>query len=274
MDPKMAARRVWGNSPAGSALAPGERPGSRDYFETVRKRRKELEFPWLDSLIPFSSAAGKKVLEIGCGAGYDAYEFCRLGAFYSGIDLAPENILLCKRNLSYEGYDPEISEGDAEALPFGDESFNIVYSNGVLHHAPDIDRCFREAYRVLKRGGLFWVILYHKSSVFYWLTLFIFKHILRLGFLKMSFKKRLSMIEYNTAGAAPLVKAYTRRGLTRKLAKAGFQVEEVKVRKLNPEDLPLAKIFGKLYAALIPTKAWEWLGQRFGWYVIAKSVKS
>ena len=71
-----------------------------------------------------------------------------------------------KKHLGFYGYYPRVLEGDAENFQFEDESFDIVFSNGVLHHTPDIGKSFREAYRVLKQGGEFWVIMYHKNSIF------------------------------------------------------------------------------------------------------------
>ena len=99
--------------------------------------------------------------------------FCRTGADYTGVDITPENIERTRRHLALFGFSPLVQEADAERLPFPDASFDVVFSNGVLHHTPNIDRSFREAHRVLQRGGSFWVLLYHKNSIFHWLSLWL-----------------------------------------------------------------------------------------------------
>lgn len=73
-------------------------------------------------------------------------------------------------------------------------------------------KSFQEANRV-KKDGYFYVIIYNKNSIYYWLSLFLFDHILRFGFLKRTFKERLAMIEYTTSGELPLVNAYTKKEL-------------------------------------------------------------
>ena len=69
------------------------------------------------------------------------------------------------------GLHPDVQEADAEALPFSDASFDMVYSNGVLHHVPDIAKAIREVFRVLKPGGIVYLLLYHRNSIFYRFTL-------------------------------------------------------------------------------------------------------
>ena len=54
---------------------------------------------------------------------------------------------------------------DAEHLPFADQTFDVVYSYGVLHHSPDTAKCLREAWRVLKSGGEARIMLYHHRSI-------------------------------------------------------------------------------------------------------------
>lgn len=269
---KLKSKAVWGATPAGSLFAGGAAPGTKEFFENVLKKRSGHEMPWLFDLVPFASFRGKKVLEIGCGAGYDAYEFCRNGADYTGIDITPENIERTKEHLGYYAFSPDVREADAEALPFSDGTFDMVYSNGVLHHTPDMGRSFREAHRVLKAGGEFRVILYHKHSVFYWGTLFLVDHVLKLGFLRRRFKERLSMIEYTTSKELPIVNAYSRADLKKRLAAAGFAVESVWVRKLVKEDLPALPLIGRLWN-YIPQPWLDAAGRRFGWYAIAKAIK-
>lgn len=269
---KNKSRSVWGAAPAGNIFAKHLQPTTKEYFTETLKHRNEHEIPWLFSIIPFTTFRERDILELGCGAGYDAYEFCRNGARYTGIDITPENIERTIKHLGYYGYSPQVQEGDAEHLSFADRSFDVVYSNGVLHHTPDIQASFNEAYRVLKPGGSFWVILYHRSSIFYWLSLFLVDHILKLGFLKRSFKERLSMIEYTTSDELPLVNAYTLKELRGFMATAGFSVESIWIRKLTREDLPALPLFSRLWEFL-PQTWLDAVGARFGWYVIAKGVK-
>jgi len=269
---KKGSRVVWGATPAGTIWGGGAKPGTKDFFENVLEKRFAHEVPWLSSLVPFDSFNKMKVLELGCGAGYDAYFFCKNGADYTGIDIALENVERTKRHLSFYGYTPNVIEGDAEELPFEDEIFDLVYSNGVLHHTPDINKAFCESHRVLKSGGVFYIIVYHRNSIFYWITLFLFDHCLRLGFMKRGFKERLSMIEYTTSHELPLVNVYTRRYLKKLLRHSRFAIKSLWVRKLVKEDLPAIPILARLWR-FIPQPWLDFLGKRFGWYLIAKAEK-
>jgi ubiquinone/menaquinone biosynthesis C-methylase UbiE len=272
MDVKEKTQAVWGAAPAGAIHGKQLIPGTREFFEETAKERNGREMRFLAELIPFGSFRGRRVLELGCGVGYDALEFLRHGAQYTGIDLTPENVERCKSHAALYGYSPTVLRGDAEHLSFSDRSFDVLFSNGVLHHTPDILRSFREAQRVLIPGGEFWVIVYHKHSIFYWLTLFLFGHLLSLGFLKQSLQERLSMIEYTTSDEQPLVRVYSRPELRTLLSEAGFSVKNVWVRKLAREDLPAASIAKYLWNAF-PQSWLDTAGKVWGWYVIAKAEK-
>jgi ubiquinone/menaquinone biosynthesis C-methylase UbiE len=267
-----ATRAVWGASPAGSTFGGGAQPGSREFFERVVRKRSTYEMPWLFEVVPFASFRGRRVVELGCGAGYDAYELCRQGAHYTGIDITSRNAELTRRHLAHYGFQPAVQVADAERLPFDEGVFDVVFSNGVLHHTPDISGSFREAHRVLRRGGEFWVILYHKHSIVHWLTLYFAEHILRLGFLRRSFRERLAMVEYTTSRELPLVNVYTRGEVRSLFREAGFRSQGVWVRKLVHEDLPGIPLLAQLWPAVL--QHWlETLGRRWGWYLIARGVK-
>jgi ubiquinone/menaquinone biosynthesis C-methylase UbiE len=269
---KNSSKHIWGTSPAGTTFGGGAEPGTKLFFENVMGKRFTYEMPWLLDLVPFASFNKRKVLELGCGAGYDAYQFCRGGADYIGIDIAPENADRVKRHLGFYGYVPKVIQGDVENLPFGDESFEVVFSNGVLQHTPDIERSFYEAQRVLRQKGEFYAIVYHKNSIFYWIDLLLLDHVLRLGVLRRTFKERLSMIEYTTSKELPLVNVYTRRGLKRMLRNSGFAVESLWVRKLVKEDLPAIPVLARLWR-FVPQTWLDFIGKCFGWYLIAKATK-
>jgi ubiquinone/menaquinone biosynthesis C-methylase UbiE len=269
---KTEAQRTWTANPAGWTYGAGAAPGTKEFFDNVFANRTAEELPWLTELIPFPAMRGKKVLELGCGAGYDAYAFCEQGADYVGIDLTPDNPLRTRTHLGFYALAPLTLVGDAEKLMFADNEFDVVFSNGVLHHTPDISASFGEAQRVLKPNGEFWVILYHKDSIFHWLNVVLWDHILHLGFLKRSYRERLSMIEYTTSGARPLVNVYRRREVAALLHEAGFTVETIWVRRLMREELPRFPIVRWFY----PYVSQQWLdllGKAFGWYVIAKARK-
>lgn len=270
-DVKQKTKSVWGASPAGTTSSK-EKPKSKEFFEEAFKYRSEYEQPWLYDVIPFQTFQNKEVLEIGCGAGFDAYNIAREGAIYTGIDITPENIERTKTHLSFFEINGNVLEADAEKLPFIEKTFDIVYSNGVLHHTPDMQKSFLEAYRVLKQDGEFYVILYHKNSIFYWLTLFLVDHILLLGFIKMNFKDRLSRIEFTTSGDLPLVNVYSKKEVKNIAQESGFDVESIQIRKLVKEDMPSLPIINKLWK-YIPQKVYDWIGSYVGWYLIVKCTK-
>ena len=269
---KERAKAVWGTTPAGTTWGGGAKPGTKEFFQNVLEKRFIYEVPWLLQLVPFASFNKMKVLELGCGAGYDAYQFCRNGSDYFGIDIAPANIERVKKYLGLYGYEPKVIEGDVENLPFEGNSFEVIFSFGVLHHTPDIAKSLLEAHRVLRPEGEFYVIVYHKNSIFYWITLLLFNHYLRFGFMKQRFKERLSMIEYTTNQELPLVNAYTRRELRKMLEDSGFAVESLWVRKLVKEDLPAIYGLERLWR-FIPHACLDFAGKYFGWYLIVKAKK-
>jgi ubiquinone/menaquinone biosynthesis C-methylase UbiE len=261
------AAHVWNASPAGSTHASGLAPGSRAFFEAVLERRSKIELPWLRHVVPFERAANKTVLELGCGAGYDAYEFCKQGADYVGIDIADQNPGRARKHLSFYGYSPRLLCGDIENLPFKDDSFEIVYSLGVLHHTPQIEASLLEAHRVLQPAGKLWAAVYHKNSIFHWITLYLADHIYRKGYRRQTFKERLSQVEYSTSNQRSIVNVYSRHHFKVLLKQAGFKVSAMQVRKLAADDLPFQTRF------TIPQRYLDFIGRFFGWYLIAIAEK-
>lgn len=271
MDGKEQAKRTWGASPTGSTSAAGYEPGTRAFFDKARHFRDTVEQPWLDEVVPFAASEGRSVLEIGFGPGYDALRFLQSGANYTGVDLTPENVVRATKHLSFFGFNADLREADAESLPFADKSFDIVYSNGVLHHVPDFEMAVSEVNRVLRDRGEFYVLLYHKFSVFYIISV-LAVHFMTLKFLKQSVRERMARVEYSTAEAAPIVSVYSRGQLSAILKKNGFEVIYIKVRKLTWHDFPGASLLGGLYKR-VPQRLYDRVGERFGWYVIAAGRK-
>ena len=109
---------------------------------------------------PFSLGVlqrGEDVLDVGCGAGMDtliAAQMVGPTGSVTGIDMTPEMIDKARSSIAAMGLENvTIVEGSAEQLPFGDASFDVVISNGVIDLIPDKDAVFSEIIRVLKPGG-------------------------------------------------------------------------------------------------------------------------
>lgn len=269
---KENTKAVWGASPAGWTFGKGYEKGSKEFFDAVVKKRFIYECDWLDEIVDFKRHAGKKVLEIGCGAGYDAYMFCKHGALYTGIDITPDNSVITKKHLAFYGYEPVTLEADAEKISFKNE-FDYVYSFGVLHHVPDIEKALKNIFAALKPGGEAQIIVYHKNSIFYRISLAFADWFLGGKFRKMTLADRLSQIEYTTSDAKPLVRVYSRREIQNLMKHAGFMVQKIEVRKLVHEDLPDIPVIRRLYK-YIPDSWLKFLGKKFGWYVSVRATKS
>ncbi len=140
----------------------------KDMF-SMRKHMSTVE-------ISLEDLCGKKVLEIGPGAGGHSVLLATHGAHVTSIDLTQARALATQRKYDLLGDAVEscqAMQGDAENLPFADNSFDIVYSNGVLHHTRDTERAIDEVYRVVKPGGHAVIMLYCKSSWHYWFNMFL-----------------------------------------------------------------------------------------------------
>jgi 2-polyprenyl-3-methyl-5-hydroxy-6-metoxy-1,4-benzoquinol methylase len=125
--------------------------------------------PWLEQNFDPKSLAGQRVLEIGCGAGSVATSLAVAGAKVTAIDLTEQAIKLTKMHAASMGAELEAIQMDAESMTFADQSFDFVFSWGVLHHSHDTERAFREVARVLKPGGKGLIMVYNKNSLRYYL---------------------------------------------------------------------------------------------------------
>lgn len=100
---------------------------------------------------------GEQILDIGCGAGVDTFlAAIMVGSKGSviGVDIVPEMIARAQRNLKMMDLDNiKFQKGSGENLPFSDEIFDVVISNGVINLMPDKEAALSEIIRVLKPGG-------------------------------------------------------------------------------------------------------------------------
>jgi SAM-dependent methyltransferase len=162
---KDRVRAFWQENPCGTKFADAP-PGSRRFYELVEEHRYRKEWH-IPAAAGFDKTNNLKVLEIGCGLGTDGAQFAKAGADYTGIDLTDAAIELARRRFELFQLPGKFRVADAERLDFPDNSFDIVYSHGVLHHTPDTPGAIREVHRVLRPGGKAVVMLYHRDSYNY-----------------------------------------------------------------------------------------------------------
>jgi len=170
---KNRVRAFWQAHPCGTKFADAE-PGTRRFYELVEEHRYGSEWH-IPQAAGFASARGLRVLEIGCGLGTDGAQFARAGAVYTGVDLTDAAIELARKRFELFELAGDFRRADAEKLDFADESFDLVYSHGVLHHTPDTRAAVGEIHRVLRPGGRAVVMLYHRNSYNYRVNIRLFR---------------------------------------------------------------------------------------------------
>jgi SAM-dependent methyltransferase len=166
-----AVQSFWNAHPCGDHIVGGLHRDFDDEYERffaaydAWRYRQEGHIP---ACLDRTNWRGKKVLEIGLGQGAESEQLIRRGAAWSGLDLTQESVdrvraRLVIRDLPYD----DLLCGSALSIPWPDNTFDIVFSHGVLHHIPDIHQAQREIHRVLKPGGKLVAMLYARGSLNY-----------------------------------------------------------------------------------------------------------
>jgi glycosyltransferase involved in cell wall biosynthesis/ubiquinone/menaquinone biosynthesis C-methylase UbiE len=260
---KDEVQRQWDNDPAGSHYVKAADPHTLAWFEEAESYRYREYAPWMAETMEFARHAGQRVLEIGGGMGTDLSQFARHGALVTDLDLSSGHLALAKENFRLRGLPGEFVLHDAESLVFDDNTFDLVYSNGVLHHTPNTQHVVSEIHRVLKPGGRAIVMMYAENSLHYWRNL-----VWAIG-LKEGQLNQFSMGEImsrsversDNAAARPLVKVYTRRRLRRLFE--GFVDLEIAQRQMVAAEVP----------RLLTPVPLATLGRMMGWNLILKARK-
>jgi SAM-dependent methyltransferase len=171
-------------------------------YDAHAKSRYDLEGDLIFPFAKFFESKDLDVLEIGVGLGADHQKFAEAGAKLSGIDLTQKSINHTLRRFSLCGLTSNLSVGDAENLNFTNETFDVVYSWGVLHHSPDTLKAISEVFRVLRFGGNARIMIYNKWSIV--------GYILWCRYALLRFKPWTSMDEiYSKFLESPGTKAYS-----------------------------------------------------------------
>lgn len=280
----------WSKHPCGSAQS--KEKERKFYFEEIEKLRYSL-IRHIPKVAKFTEFKNKKVLEVGCGIGTDGAQFARNGAIYTGINLDEGSTLLARECFEVFGLKGTILKMDAEKMDFPSNTFDHVYSLGVIHHSPNTGAIVDEIYRVLKPGGSAKIMIYNKSSINYYFEIMFLRKLFRYA-LYPSFAPKLiakavglneqklnrhrdiffsekmtidRWISINTDGPdCPLAKIYDRRQSIELFSKAGFKDIKTFVRFFDKSHYGYV---GKL----IPNKVADFIGNYFGWNRWVEAVK-
>jgi SAM-dependent methyltransferase len=178
------------NSGARGAHFVARRGNEREALAAYRASRYRTEWE-IPAFAGFAEARGKRVLEIGCGNGADAVMFAKHGAAYVGVDLTDAAVEATRRHLALEGLEGRCGLANVEHLCYARESFDIVYSFGVLHHTSSPEKAVHEVWRVLKPGGVALIMLYHRHSLHYYAHILLYMRVrLLLEILRRRLRRR------------------------------------------------------------------------------------
>jgi ubiquinone/menaquinone biosynthesis C-methylase UbiE len=200
--------------------------------------------------VDFEGQRGKKVLDVGCGAGVDAVRFARAGALVTAVDIAPAAIDLAASNFRYQQLSAELVTADAEHLPFPNGAFDYVFAHGVVQYTADDQALVDECRRVLRPGGVAVFQVYNRIS---WLNLL--SKVMKVG------------LEHEDA---PVLRKYSAGEFRRLLA--GFAAV-----RLVPERFPVKSRLHKGWKGAVYNTVFVGtfnalprpLVRRFGWHLLA-----
>ena len=115
-------------------------------------------------VIDFDGYVGRRVLEVGCGAGVDLVRFAKGGARVTGVDVADSAVRLARENFRHQGLPAALCIGNGEQLPCPADTFDFVYAHGVVQYTGGGQALVDECRRVLKPGGMAFFQVYNRVS--------------------------------------------------------------------------------------------------------------
>jgi 2-polyprenyl-3-methyl-5-hydroxy-6-metoxy-1,4-benzoquinol methylase len=238
--------------------------GSREYFDEVEARKYFVE-PHIPGFADFARWKGKKVLEIGCGIGTDSINFARAGADVTVIDLSDESLKLCRQRFEVFGLKAEFYAGNAENLTdiVPVETYDLIYSFGVIHHTPHPERVFEQIEAYCKPETELRIMLYSRWS---WKVFWIIS-----GYGKGKFWKADELVRtYSEAQTgSPVTFSYSLEGVRRLMC--DYEITKISKDHIFPYRIDKYVKYEyewEWYFRWIPTPVFRWLEHRLGWHTL------
>ena len=257
-------KKYWNDRPCN--IKHSNKPiGSKEFFDEVTVRKYFVEAHIL-RFADFSKWAGKRILEIGCGIGTDTMSFAKKGAQVTAVDLSGHSLSIARDRAQLYGYNVTFVQANAEELSWSVpvETYDLVYSFGVIHHTPHPCEALSEIKRYMGSHSELRMMVYHKMS---WKVLWI---LLRYG--KGQFWKLDQLIAENSEAnfGCPVTYTYTKESLQSTLELLGYEVTDMWVDHIFPFKVKEYKqyIYKKnWYFRILPAFLFRMLERTFGWHL-------
>ena len=213
-------------------------------------------------LIDYEFLKGKKVLEIGCGMGSHSALLSQYASELVSIDLTEQAVKTTNKRFEVFGINnAKAIQVDAEDMPFEDNSFDFIWSWGVIHHSANTHIIVDHIHRVLKDGGKASLMVYHKNSTRYYL------HGLYQGIFKLKFLKHRSLYAVNMT----FTDGFIARHYTQKTGKLLFKKFSNVQTSVTDSGVPTVIVGWGRLTRLFPSifnPINKWINNRFGWFLI------
>jgi SAM-dependent methyltransferase len=275
-------REFWNAHPCGDHIVGGLRDGFADDYERffhaydAWRYGQESHIPGCLDRYDFR---GRRILEIGLGQGTESEQLIRRGARWSGLDLTAESVdrvraRLTLRQLPYD----DLRQGSALDIPWPDDTFDVVFSHGVLHHIPDIGRAQSEIHRVLRPGGTLVAMLYARNSLNYQVSI----RLVRRAMLALAYPMRKARL----LGTAPPILLQHLESAEREGLRYYLRLENFIHRSTDGPLNPYARVYSArdvvrefpafelleayrryLHAPPLPVRRLPGQGGRLGWHL-------
>ena len=198
------------------------KPNSKDWFLEGDEFRYN-NYKALEYFCEFDKFKDSKILDIGPGRGQETHNYLRAGGKLTVLEFASQGVGLVSNRRKIFNLDFDIIQADAVNIPLQDEKFDLVFSYGVLHHIPEIEKAIREVERVLKPGGTAKIMLYHKGYNYY-VIMFLQWYILKGFFLKYKWREYLKIAMEQREGPCPVVFIYNMKEIYALFEKTKLQI--------------------------------------------------
>ena len=245
--------------------------GTKEYFEDVERRKYFVE-PHIPKFAEFKKWKGKRVLEIGCGIGTDTINFIRAGAEITAVELSEKSLEIAKKRAEVFNLSNKVkfyrvnAEELSKVVPI--ESYDLIYSFGVIHHTPHPERVINEIYKYSKKGTIVKIMVYYRYS---WKVFWIL-----IRYSKGAFWKIKELIAKNSEAqtGCPITYTYSKKEVAALLK--GFKAVNISIDHIFPykiNDYIKYQYNVVWYFRRLPKFIFRWLEKKIGWHLLITAVK-